>query len=101
MNTNLSSYQDLTDAATNLRKYKTEMDTLLNTTIKNNINKIGEGSDIWSGDAAENAKQKFNKIAAKFPDFVKSVEDCAAYLEQVRTDFQNADTAARNAINNL
>ncbi len=58
-----------------------QMESLLSE-IEVLYNKIGtEG--IWSGTAAQSAKEAFAQLSAKFPEFSLAVKDCANYLSTV------------------
>ena len=63
--------------------------------LKMNSKKIGEDG-TWSGDAASKAKGEFDQLKAKFPEFVKAVEDTSKYIAKVVADYQAADAALTN-----
>lgn len=86
------SYQEMLDISSQLASCANEMQINLDE-VKNQFNKIGEG-DIWSGSAAAEAKATFDKLSAKFPEFVTAVKDCSDYLNKVVNLYQSVDNQA-------
>ena len=67
------------------------MEQILNA-VSTEFNKVGnEGT--WSGTAANSAKQEFDALKAKFPEFKQTINDCAKYLESVVTRYEAVDNA--------
>jgi len=65
--------QDLTKAARNL-------DMLLNSELTSVINKV---KSAYDSETASELYAAFDKMKAKFPDFIQSVSECSNYLENV------------------
>lgn len=89
------SYQDMLEISSQLASCANEMQSNLDE-IKTQFNKIGEG-DVWSGSAAAEAKSTFDKLSAKFPDFVAAVKDCSDYLNKVVDLYQSVDNQATSS----
>lgn len=91
MNTSGSAltYSQIDAISTNLKSYSTEMEALLNE-IKTLFSKVGTDS-VWSGTAAQSAKEEFDRLSAKFPEFSNAVNECANYLNTVVANYQAAD----------
>ncbi len=83
------SYGQITEIASDLSSNASQMENILNET-KTLLNKIGT-DEVWSGTAASAAKEKFDTLSAKFPEFSQAVNDCSAYLNQVVANYQAAD----------
>lgn len=90
MNGSNLTYAQITTISQNLQNYSKDMQTVLEDII-NLANRIGN-EDVWGGTAAEDAKQKFNTLNAKFADFYKAVNDEAAHLTAVVENYQKVDT---------
>lgn len=67
-------------AAADLSRSATTLDTLLNTDLTNVINKV---KSAYDSETASELYAAFDKMKAKFPEFIKSVTDCSNYLENV------------------
>jgi len=78
-----SRAQELNTAATNMQQILTEVET--------QFAKIGN-DDTWSGTAASSAKENFDALKSKFPEFYQSVTDCSTYLNRVVENYQSVDT---------
>lgn len=87
------SYEEMLEISTQLSTCANEMQSELDQ-IKSEFGKIGEG-DIWSGTAAAEAKQTFDKLSAKFPEFVTAVQECSDYLAKVVDLYQSVDSQAQ------
>lgn len=83
------SYAQITSIADQLHTKSTTMDTLL-TEIKSLLEKVGN-DDVWSGTAAAETRSEFDKLSAKFPEFIQSIEDCNKYLLQVVENYKAVD----------
>lgn len=84
------SYGEIASYSTNLQSYSTDMQSLLNE-IKTLFGKIGT-DDVWSGTAADSAKEKFDALSNKFPDFYNAISDCAKYLNSVIETYKAVDS---------
>lgn len=89
------SYAEVTAASNELNSAANDMNALLDE-IKMLFSKIGEGN-VWSGTAASNAKELFDTLSAKFPEFYQAVSDCSKYLNFVVANYQAVDSAIKNA----
>ncbi len=89
------SYEQVTAAANELNNASNDMNTLLNE-MKTLFSKIGE-ENVWSGTAASTAKETFDALSAKFPEFYQAVNDCSKYLNSVVENYQSVDSAIKNA----
>ena len=91
MNTSGSAltYAQIDSISTNLKSYSTNMEAILNE-IKTLFAKVGTDS-VWSGTSAQAAKQDFDRLSAKFPEFSQAVNECASYLKTVVANYQAAD----------
>lgn len=89
------SYDQVIAASNELKSASNDMNTLLDE-MKNLFSKIGE-DNVWSGTAASNAKELFDTLSAKFPEFYQAVSDCSEYLSSVVANYQAIDSAIKNA----
>lgn len=88
------SYEQVTSIANQLQTASTTMETLLGE-IKVLFEKVGT-EEVWSGDAANETRSKFDELSAKFVDFSTSVNDCHKYLLSVVTSYENVDNIIKN-----
>ncbi len=84
------SYSQVQAMADQLNSSATQMESLL-TEIKSLFDKVGT-DDVWSGVAASNTKENFDKLSAKFPEFSQSVNDCYKYLTSVVENYKSVDS---------
>lgn len=91
------SYAEINNIANQLKSKATEMNTLLNNQIKQQMNKIGTDG-VWSGDAAMQVKAEFDALSGRFGDFVEAVTSCSTYLNKMVENYQSVDTAINKAI---
>lgn len=85
------SYGEINNIASQLDSKANSMETILNA-VTNELNKIGNDS-TWSGTAASSAKEEFDTLKAKFPEFKQAINDCATYLRRTVERYQAVDTA--------
>lgn len=85
------SYGQINSIAEQLSSSASQMEAILEE-IKALFNKIGT-DEVWSGTAASSAKERFDKLSAKFPEFSQAVEDCHKYLLQVVENYKSVDTS--------
>ena len=83
------SYSQVTSLAEQLNSSASQMESLL-TEIKNLFAKIGS-EDVWSGTAAATAKETFDVLSSKFPEFSLAINDCYKYLMSVVANYQSVD----------
>ncbi len=91
MNTSGSTltYAQIDSISTNLKSYSSNMEALLNE-IKGLFAKVGTDA-VWSGTAAQTAKEEFDRLSAKFPEFSQAISDCSNYLNTVVANYQAVD----------
>ena len=89
------SYEQVTAISNELNTSSSEMNGLLDE-MKMLFSKVGE-DNVWSGTAASNAKETFDALSAKFPEFYEAVSDCSKYLNSVVANYQSVDSAIKNA----
>lgn len=85
------SYGEIGNIASQLDSKATSMETILNA-VTNELNKVGNDG-VWSGAAASVAKEDFDKLKAKFPEFKQAINDCAKYLRNTVERYQAVDKA--------
>lgn len=95
MNFSKLSYGQVTAAANELNSAANDMNSLLDE-MKMLFSKIGE-ENVWSGTSAASAKELFDTLSAKFPEFYQAVSDCSKYLNSVVANYQSVDDAIKNA----
>ncbi|MBR2712830.1 MAG: WXG100 family type VII secretion target [Bacilli bacterium] len=88
------SYSEMLQVSSKLKSDAQRMQEILDS-VNSQFKKIGEDG-TWSGDAANKAKGEFDELKAKFPDFIKAVEDTSTYIAKVVADYQAADAALTN-----
>lgn len=91
MNTSGSTltYAQIDAISTNLKTYSTDMEAVLNE-IKVLFSKVGTDA-VWSGTAAQSAKEEFDRLSAKFPEFVSAVNRSSEHLKTVVSNYQAVD----------
>lgn len=86
------TYAEINSIADQLKNKADSMNELLTGPITTEINRVGtEG--VWSGDAAEDVKAEFNKIASHFKEFYDAAVSCSTYLKQMVENYQSVDRA--------
>ncbi len=88
------SYEQIMAASNELNSASNEMNSLLGE-MKMLFSKIGE-ENVWSGTAASSAKETFDALSAKFPEFYEAVSDCSKYLNSVVENYRSVDSAIQN-----
>lgn len=71
------SSQGCREAANNLNSSAKNLDSLLNSELTNIIEKV---KTVYDSESAQELYDAFAKMKAKFPEFIKSVNDCSNYL---------------------
>lgn len=89
MDGSVLTYSEILSISESLKGNSVTMGQILDE-IRNNFSKIGDDG-VWSGTSANEAKAEFNKLAAKFDDFSKVVNDAANYLATVVANYQAVD----------
>lgn len=84
------------DAANNLNQSAKTLDTLLNSDL---TSVIGSVKGVYSSETADELYAAFDKMKAKFPDFIKSVTDCSNYLANtVAPAYEKVESTAASKI---
>lgn len=86
------SYTEINNVADQLHSKAGNMQSLLEDSIKPQMAKVGT-DDVWSGDAAEQAKAEFNALAEQFKLFYQAIMDCSTYLKNTVAKYQAVDRA--------
>ncbi len=87
------SYSEINSIADQLSQKATSMESLLEESIKPQMQKIGTDDGVWTGEAAEQAKAEFDTLASKFPQFYQAITDCSTYLKNTVSTYQAVDRA--------
>ena len=83
-------------AANELTKSANTIDALLNSDLTGVINKV---KSVYDSETASELYAAFDKMKAKFPDFIKSVSDCSNYLSNtVAPAYEKVETTASSKI---
>lgn len=83
------SYAQVQGLAEQLNTSSTNMATTLNE-IKSLFNQVGT-DDVWSGTAASQQKEEFDKLSSRFDEFHQAVKDCSTYLTNLVQRAQELD----------
>lgn len=83
-------------AAADLTKAANTIDNLLNGDLTGIINKV---KTVYDSETARELYAAFDKMKAKFPDFIKSVNDCSKYLSNtVAPAYEKVESTASSKI---
>ncbi len=85
------SYGEIRNISGQLSSKAARMEQILNA-VSTEFNKVGNDG-TWSGTAASSAKQEFDALKAKFPEFKQAIDDCAKYLQNVVARYEAVDSA--------
>lgn len=83
------SYEQVKTIADELHTSATTMESLL-IEIKTLFDKIG-ADGVWTGTAASNAKESFDLLSSKFPEFSEAINDCCTFLNRAMERYQGID----------
>ena len=90
------SSQGCRAAAQDLNSSARTLDTLLNSDLSGVINKV---KNVYDSETASELYAAFDKMKAKFPDFIKSVTDCSNYLANtVAPAYEKVESTASSKI---
>lgn len=90
------SSQGCRAAANDLMKSSNTLDSLLNSDLAGIINNVKK---VYSSETASELYAAFDKMKAKFPDFIKSVTDCSNYLNNtVAPAYEKVEATASSKI---
>ena len=82
------------NAAEQLTKTANNMDELLNVELTQIISKVKQA---YQSEGAEEVYAAFEKMKARFPEFVKCVNDCANYLTNtVAPSYEKLENSVQN-----
>ena len=83
-------------AANDLMKSANAIDALLNSDLTSVINRV---KTVYSSETADELYAAFDRMKAKFPDFIQSVTDCSNYLSNtVAPAYEKVESAAASKI---
>lgn len=90
------SSQGCRTAANELTKSANTLNSLLNSDLSGIINKV---KTVYDSETASELYAAFDKMKAKFPDFIKSVTDCSNYLSNtVAPAYEKVEATASSKI---
>lgn len=84
------SYEQARAKADSLRKSAGTLENVFDE-VKAEIGKLGV-DETWKSDAATEYINKFNTLAAKFPDFIQKVQDCATFIDSTVDAYVTSDS---------
>lgn len=84
------SYQQLLNCASTLNTCAINMDMILNVELEALLNKIGN-DNFWSGASASEVLDTYNNLRNNFPNFSEDLKKIATKLENMVSDYQDAD----------
>lgn len=88
MNNSRILYDQVLTLAGQLKTSAQNMESVLNE-VKTLLNRVG--SDAWSGNSANIAKERFDALVAKFPEFYNVTGQCYEHLTSVVEGYKNMD----------
>lgn len=90
------SSQGCRAAANDLTQAANTIDTILNSDLTSTINRV---KTAYESETASELYAAFDKMKAKFPDFIKSVNDCSNYLSNtVAPAYEKVESTASSKI---
>ena len=90
------SSQGCRSAAAELKQSATTLETILNTDLTAIITNVKK---VYTSETASELYAAFDKMKAKFPDFIKSVTDCSNYLNNtVAPAYEKVEKTASSKI---
>lgn len=85
------------EAANDLTSAANKLDSLLNTDLNGIISKV---KGAYESETADELYAAFDKMKAKFPSFINSVNNCSKYLkETVAPAYEELERKAASKIN--
>ncbi len=90
------SSQGCRQAANDLNKSANTLDSILNDNLTGIIARV---KNTYRSETADELYAAFDKMKARFPDFIKSVTDCSIYLtETVAKAYEELESTASSKI---
>ena len=84
------------DAANQLRNSAKNLDRILNTDLTTTINSTKE---VYRSETADELYAFFDKMKAKFPDFIQAINSCSNYLSNtVAPAYEKLEATATSKI---
>lgn len=91
------SSQGCRQAASDLLTAANRVDSLLNQDLTNSINQV---KGAYESETASELYAAFDKVKAKFPEFIDSINECANYLANtVAPAYEDLEAKAASKIN--
>ena len=94
MNFEKISYEQLESLAGELNTASQRMQDTLDT-VSQLLSQIGT-TEVWQGTTAEQVRQKFDQLVAKFPEFVNATGKCSTHIISVVENYRSTDTSVAN-----
>ncbi len=88
---------ELRNAANGLRKNVNDM----NATLEDATNTINGTAGSWESDAAENLRQRYTALKAKFSDFYDAIGTYAKFLDNTAASYEAADAKIKQSADEL
>ena len=90
------SSQGCRAAANDLTKAANSLNTILNSDLTGVIAKV---KNVYDSETADELYAEFDKMKARFPDFIKSVTNCSKYLnDTVAPAYEKVESTASSKI---
>jgi len=84
------------EAANDLNKAANQLNTILNSDLTGIIARV---KNVYDSETADELYAAFDKMKAKFPDFIKSVTNCSKYLnDTVAPAYEKVESTASSKI---
>lgn len=71
---------DFESLALSLKSISSKVENILDVIKEEDYVKIGSDGDIWNGEAANMARETFDELLARFPEFMEIIDNYADYL---------------------
>lgn len=97
MQSTITSYSQASEIANNLKTYSQNMEDI-KSKLQTEYAKIGT-DEVWSGNAANAARETFDRFVEKFPALINAINDCASTLNTIVANYQAADSSATSQAN--
>jgi WXG100 family type VII secretion target len=91
------NYAEMMSLSSEMLSLSRQMEQLLEE-VKAEFNRVGS-AEVWSGDAAEQVRAKFDEMSMKFPPFVEAIDACSKRIKEVVANFEETDKMLNQQIN--